>query len=196
MSNSTNYPWYNETDIPERNEIAKQAYTALLTVTVKQPNITEYSVYSDRVKEIAKEHYHYEFEANEPVSTFVTAFYDSILLYSHALNSTLTKNKNALHGVIKGSDIVKEMWNRTFNGITGTVTIDSNGDRLSDYSLLDMNPDTFEFEVVANYYHDKKLQYVNGKKIHWAGGRETAPPDKPICGFDNSLCPDTCKLTF
>ncbi len=34
-----------------------------------------------------------------------------------------------------------------FLGITGNVTIDSNGDRLSDYSLLDMNPNTGVFEV-------------------------------------------------
>lgn len=34
-----------------------------------------------------------------------------------------------------------------FSGITGDVIIDSNGDRLSDYSLLDMDPETGMFEV-------------------------------------------------
>ena len=32
-------------------------------------------------------------------------------------------------------------------GITGTVSIDENGDRNADYSLLDLNPDTQNFEV-------------------------------------------------
>ena len=32
-------------------------------------------------------------------------------------------------------------------GITGNVSIDDNGDRNADYSLLDMDPDTGEFEV-------------------------------------------------
>lgn len=32
-------------------------------------------------------------------------------------------------------------------GITGTVSIDSNGDRNADYSLLDMDPRTGKFEV-------------------------------------------------
>jgi len=32
-------------------------------------------------------------------------------------------------------------------GITGTVSIDANGDRNADYSLLDMDPITGEFEV-------------------------------------------------
>ena len=33
------------------------------------------------------------------------------------------------------------------SGITGTVSIDENGDRNADYSLLDMNPKTHKFEV-------------------------------------------------
>jgi atrial natriuretic peptide receptor A len=32
-------------------------------------------------------------------------------------------------------------------GITGNVSIDANGDRNADYSLLDMDPETGEFEV-------------------------------------------------
>lgn len=32
-------------------------------------------------------------------------------------------------------------------GITGDVNIDENGDRIADYSLLDMNPETSKFEV-------------------------------------------------
>lgn len=32
-------------------------------------------------------------------------------------------------------------------GITGDVRIDWNGDRIADYSLLDMDPETAEFKV-------------------------------------------------
>ena len=32
-------------------------------------------------------------------------------------------------------------------GITGNVSIDANGDRNADYSLLDLNPKTNKFEV-------------------------------------------------
>ena len=34
------------------------------------------------------------------------------------------------------------------SGITGTVSIDANGDRNGDYSLLDMDPDTERFQVI------------------------------------------------
>ena len=36
------------------------------------------------------------------------------------------------------------------SGITGNVSIDDNGDRNADYSLLDMDPDTGEFEVTIH----------------------------------------------
>ena len=35
----------------------------------------------------------------------------------------------------------------TFEGITGTVHIDENGERTLDFSLLDMNPSSNRFEV-------------------------------------------------
>ena len=36
-------------------------------------------------------------------------------------------------------------------GITGKVTIDENGDRDADYSILDLNPDTEKFEVTFGH---------------------------------------------
>ncbi|VVC38638.1 Hypothetical protein CINCED_3A006340 [Cinara cedri] len=133
---------------------------------------------------MAKEKFNYTF-GNEAVSTSVTAFYDAVLLYGLALNQTLATGGNQTDGAA----IVKAMWNRTFTGITGDVNIDSNGDRIADYSLLDMDPKTNEFKVVANYIGVKQsLEYVPGMSIHWAGGRTTPPPDTPTCGFDNSKC--------
>ncbi|KAK3762528.1 hypothetical protein RRG08_005587, partial [Elysia crispata] len=78
----------------------------------------------------------------------------------------------------------------TLAGITGTVSIDANGDRNADYSLLDLRPETGSFEVVGNYFGTTK-QYtpLPGKKILWAGGRVEPPPDVPKCGFDGSKCP-------
>lgn len=88
-------------------------------------------------------------------------------------------------------------------GITGHVRIDDNGDRDADYSIIDLDPITGRFEVVAHYYGlhrynasnslffvwlERKNFYrryspVKGKKIHWPGGREGPPADIPRCGF-------------
>uniref|UniRef100_A0A336LM52 Guanylate cyclase n=1 Tax=Culicoides sonorensis TaxID=179676 RepID=A0A336LM52_CULSO len=193
MTTTTNKPWYNESDTDERNERAKNAYSALLTVTARQPEDEVYRNFSNEVKRLANEKYNYTFGENETVSTIVTAFYDGVILYANALNDSIRNLgvEKALYDTVNGTYLTHLMWNRTFKGITGNVKIDPNGDRISDYSLYDMNPDTGYFELVANYYHDSGLTYMEDRQIHWAGGREEAPLDKPICGFDNSLCPDT-----
>lgn len=49
---------------------------------------------------------------------------------------------------------------------------------------------------MAHYINaNKSLEFLkeNGQ-IHWSGGRTTAPPDTPECGFDGSLCAD-CEYT-
>lgn len=141
------------------------------------------------MKTLAKEKYNYSFAENEQISQFVSAFHDAVLLFANALNKSIEENgESALVKPLNGTLLTKLMWGSSFRGITGNVTIDKNGDRLSDYSLLDMNPNTSEFEIVANYFHNTGLTFAKGKKIHWAGGRTDAPADKPVCGFDNSLC--------
>lgn len=191
ISATTSKPWYNESDTYITNQRAKKAYTALLTIVAKQPVDEEYMRFSQELKTLAHDKYNYSFPENQTVSTFVTAFYDAVLLYAYALNDSIKMNPQTLYGPINGTQLVHLMWDRSFKGITGNVTIDKNGDRISDYSLLDMDPDSGYFHIVANYYNRTGLVYVKGKSIHWAGGRTQAPPDKPECGFDNSLCP--CK---
>jgi hypothetical protein len=92
------------------------------------------------------------------------------------LDETLSEGGNIRDGL----NITKKMWNRTFHGkyliyishlllasffrmclsslcrcsftgITGHVRIDDNGDRDADYSILDLDPITGRFEVVAHY---------------------------------------------
>lgn len=188
MSATISQPWLNSSDTHENNLRAKKAYTALLTVIAKQPVHEEYMNFSTELKSLAATKYNFTFP-NETVSTFVTAFYDAVLLYAYALNDSISNDPTELCRPMNGTKLTHLMWNRSFTGITGNVTIDKNGDRISDYSLLDMDPDTGYFRIVANYYNRSGLKYVQGESIHWAGDRKEPPFDKPICGFDNSLCP-------
>jgi atrial natriuretic peptide receptor A len=69
-------------------------------------------------------------------------------------------------------------------GVTGHVRIDDSGDRDADYSVLDLDPITGRFEVVAHYYGlSRNYTPVKDKTIHWPGSREGPPPDIPPCGF-------------
>lgn len=64
------------------------------------------------------------------------------------------------------------------------MRIDDNGDRDADYSLLDLDPTTGRFQVVAHYYGvDRTYAPVSGLRIHWPGGRKSPPKDVPKCGF-------------
>ncbi|XP_063382132.1 atrial natriuretic peptide receptor 1-like isoform X3 [Cydia fagiglandana] len=189
-SASSKQPWKVEGDTDERNERARRAYSAVLTVTSPAPEKEEYLEFSDQVKELAAKKYNYTFGKDEVVSTFVAAFYDAVLLYALALNDTLRQSPEP-RGRLDGKAVINNMWNRSFQGITGEVIIDSNGDRVASYSLLDMDPNTSKFQVVATYVAaNKSLQFNPDRPIHWAGGSTDPPRDTPICGFDGSLCPD------
>lgn len=66
-----------------------------------------------------------------------------------------------------------------------------------DYSLLDMDPVTGNFEVVSNYYGvNQQFVDVPGRKIHWAGGRRGPPPDTPLCGFEGEKCVDDVATQY
>ncbi|XP_018348544.1 PREDICTED: atrial natriuretic peptide receptor 1-like isoform X2 [Trachymyrmex septentrionalis] len=186
--NDSKEPWRVDGDTDERNKKARKAYQALLTVTARTPDNLEYLNFSREVKSLAQSKYNFIF-GNSSVSTFVTAFYDAVLLYALALKESLPEKPGEVN--LDGGNLTRRMWGKSFKGITGDVNIDENGDRIADYSLLDMDPETSRFEIVANYYGaNKTLEYIPGKQIHWAGGRLEPPPDTPTCGFDGSLCPD------
>ncbi|XP_076336084.1 atrial natriuretic peptide receptor 1-like isoform X1 [Tachypleus tridentatus] len=179
-------PWLRKSDTEERNVQARKAYEALLIVTARKPETLDYAEFSQTVKNTAKTNFGFDY-GEEEVNTFVTAFHEAVLLYALALNETLTEGGS----ITDGSVITQKMWNRTFEGITGNVSIDENGDRNADYSLLDMDPKTGLFQVVANYFGvSKQFVEVPGRKIHWSGGRQGPPPDIPTCGFDGSKCLD------
>ncbi|XP_050352312.1 atrial natriuretic peptide receptor 1 [Nymphalis io] len=164
----------------ERDTAARAAYEALLRVSLKLPTGDRFDEFADTVRARAKQHYNYTFSDGEEVNFFIGAFYDGVYLLGMALNETLTESGD----IRDGRNITRRMWGRDFHGITGHVRIDAVGDRDADYAILDLDPVTGKFEVVA-FYHGLNSSYkpVAGKAIHWPGGRRAPPPDKPRCGF-------------
>ncbi|XP_068217389.1 atrial natriuretic peptide receptor 1-like [Palaemon carinicauda] len=185
---SSNYkPWYNASDTDENNEIAKSAFQAVLTVTARSPSGPQYTHFSLQVKRIAEE-FGYIYD-EDIVNPYVAGFFEGVLVYFASLNATLRDGGS----IRDGRDIVGHMWNKTFDAqvvpswFTGNITIDAKGDRKADYSLLDMDPATGIFKSVATYYGESESLEFTGN-ISWPGGKP--PRDRPICGFDGSLCPN------
>ena len=50
-------PWYRANDTEERNNMARKAYQALKTVTLRKPNSAKYHRFSEEVKKLAKKRY-------------------------------------------------------------------------------------------------------------------------------------------
>lgn len=95
------------------------------------------------------------------MNNFISAFYDAVLLYAIALNETIQSGLDPRNG----HNITSRMWGRTFVGITGNVSIDHNGDRYSDYSLLDLDPVQNRFVVSIFCKKLKKWWYKKFEKL-------------------------------
>lgn len=69
-------------------------------------------------------------------------------------------------------------------GLTGDIYLNENGDREADYTLNDLDSETGVMVPVATYYGVKQLYEKHSNVlVAWPGGRDTAPPDVPFCGF-------------
>ena len=53
---------------------------------------------------------------------------------------------------ITGSMVTQTIWNRTHEGVFGSLNIDSNGDRKIEFSLLDLARGSADFQVVRVYH--------------------------------------------
>ncbi|KAM6217173.1 atrial natriuretic peptide receptor 1 [Rhynchocyon petersi] len=158
---------------------AYQAFQAAKIITYKEPDNPEYFEFLKQLKHLAHEQFNFTVE-DGLVNTIPASFHDGLLLYIQAVTETLA------HGgaITDGMGITQRMWNRSFEGVSGHLKIDSNGDRETDFSLWDMDPETGTFWVVLNYNGtSQKLVAMPGRKLNWPLGYP--PPDVPRCGFEN-----------
>uniref|UniRef100_A0A452S714 Guanylate cyclase n=1 Tax=Ursus americanus TaxID=9643 RepID=A0A452S714_URSAM len=121
---------------------AHQAFQAAKIITYKEPDNPEYLEFLQQLKHLAHEQFNFTME-DGLVNTIPASFHDGLLLYVQAVTETLA------HGgtVTDGEAITQRMWNRSFQGVTGYLKMDSNGDRETDFSLWDMHPETGPHEA-------------------------------------------------
>lgn len=65
-----------------------------------------------QVKKIAREEFEYSAYEDETVNPYVAGFFEGLLVYAAALNTTLQQNGS----ITDGRHIISNMWNRTFGG--------------------------------------------------------------------------------
>ncbi|CAG5917722.1 unnamed protein product [Menidia menidia] len=123
---------------------AREAYASLNTVTLLRAVKPEFEHFSTEMTKALE-----GTGLGGTVNMFVEGFHDALLLYAIALHDAM---KNGF-SKSNGTEITSRMWNRTFEGIAGQVSMDINGDRNGDFSLMSMtNTKEGTYEVVANYF--------------------------------------------
>lgn len=128
---------------------AREAYASLNTVTLLRTVKPEFENFSMEMKRSMKKAGFHDCRDCGNVNMFVEGFHDAMLLYAIALHEAI---KNG-YSKKNGTEVISHMWNRTFEGIAGEVSMDANGDRNGDFSLMAMtNVETGMYEVVANYF--------------------------------------------
>uniref|UniRef100_A0A672ZK64 Receptor ligand binding region domain-containing protein n=1 Tax=Sphaeramia orbicularis TaxID=375764 RepID=A0A672ZK64_9TELE len=128
---------------------ARQAYTSLNTVTLLRTTKPEFENFTLEMKKSVEKARFPDCKDCESINMFVEGFHDAILLYAIALHEAMKNGFTKKNG----SEITLRMWNRTFEGIAGQVSMDVNGDRNGDFSLMSMtNAEEGTYEVVANYF--------------------------------------------
>lgn len=64
-------------------------------------------------------------------------------------------------------------------GSNGIVQISETGDRVSDYSLFDLNPRSGQFEEVGTYF-GVNSSFILSKDIYWIDEIKKTPLDVPV----------------
>ncbi|XP_029022598.1 atrial natriuretic peptide receptor 1 [Betta splendens] len=181
-------PWHRG---DQDDYVARQAFRSVKVLTYLEPQNTEYREFVKTLKSSAKKMFN--FTINDSLYNLIAGgFYDGVMLYSQALNESLTEQTGPGPGLRPGQfqrprhDVVtRRMWNRTFPGVMGLMEMDESGDRQIDFAVWDMTDiDSGEFQVVCVYNSSvKQMVMQSGHRFQWPGG--SPPPDVPECGFKN-----------
>ncbi|XP_077432022.1 atrial natriuretic peptide receptor 1 isoform X2 [Vanacampus margaritifer] len=128
--------------------VAKEAFQSVKILTYREPQNAEYKDFVEKLKMDAKRMFNYTID-DSLKNIIAGGFYDGLMLYTHALNETMTGTRTRP----PGTAVTQRMWNRTFHGVTGTLQLDEYGDRETDFALWDMidtNSSAFQMRDVQN----------------------------------------------
>ncbi|XP_071947414.1 atrial natriuretic peptide receptor 2-like [Antedon mediterranea] len=125
----------------------RDAFDTLLTITFKLPTDGRIENMND-----------VQPQAQNP-SIMAAYLYDAVILYVNTVSSSLSSHDGYMVG--------KSLKTTAFEGMTGHVAFDDDGDRISDYVLMDFQ-DAYRFAPVATFFYLNKSVTSFGT-ILWPG---------------------------
>ena len=122
---------------------------------------------------------------------FLTSLvYDAVLLWAYGVNKTLEQGYSPNDGL----RVTQNIFNMTFEGMTGTVRIDEKGDRQPNY-VVQMVQDGKLVPLMEWIATEKRMQKLykpddpsDWSGLIWPGNSTTIPLDSPPCGWENERC--------
>ncbi|XP_066511054.1 atrial natriuretic peptide receptor 3-like isoform X2 [Hoplias malabaricus] len=160
LFNSTSYGDGSWRRGDKLDDYAKEAYSYLHTVTLLRSTKPEFEKFTIEMKKSQQKASGDVCEDCSDVNIFMEAFHDALLLYALALDEAMKSGFSKKNG----TEISHRMWNRTFEGIAGQVSMDANGDRNGDFSVISMtNTEAGTYEAVMHYFGtNRSIQILPG----------------------------------
>ncbi|XP_063152016.1 atrial natriuretic peptide receptor 2 isoform X2 [Candoia aspera] len=181
-------PWQNKEG--QDSSALREAFQTVLVITYHEPQTSEYQSFQNQL--ILRARQDYQVELSGSLKNLVAGcFHDGLVLYTMALNETISEGGTKWNTSL----ILEKMKGRNFQGVTGTVSMDQNNDRNTDFNLWAMaDVKSGEYQVVGHYIgSEKQLKWLG--PIHWVKGEP--PLDNPPCfDMDDPSCDKSTLSTL
>ncbi|XP_006922777.1 retinal guanylyl cyclase 2 [Pteropus alecto] len=160
------------------NPKLREAYDAVLTITVESQEKTFYQAYTEAA---ARGEIPEKLESDQ-VSPLFGTIYNSIYFIAKAMNNAMKENGRA-----SAASLVQHSRNMQFYGFNQLIRTDSNGNGISEYVILDTNWKQWELHSTYTVDMETELLWFGGTHIHFPGGR---PPQADAkCWFaEGKIC--------
>ncbi|KAM9576910.1 LOW QUALITY PROTEIN: retinal guanylyl cyclase 2 [Trichechus inunguis] len=171
-------PYKHIYQVLRNNLKVREAYDAVLTITVESHEKTFYQAYTEAAsrREIPE-----QLEADQ-VSPLFGTIYNSIYFIAQAMNNAMKENGRA-----SAASLVQHSRSMQFYGFNQLIRTDSSGNGISEYVILDTNRK--EWELHSTYTVDVEMELLRfgGNPIHFPGGR--SPRADAKCWFaEGKIC--------
>ncbi|XP_074475205.1 guanylate cyclase 2G [Sebastes fasciatus] len=172
------------------NQAAIRAFDMTFIIGQKSYEGYDYYDFFEQVFERLKGHpFQSNLTSQRQVSPYAAYLHDAVLLYAMGLKEVVKDGKDPHDG----RQLLQRLKNRNnirFNGASGLVHFDQDGERNVDYSIYDLQHvgDVTKFVPILHFdSHTKAVRPTSAfASVVWPRGRP--PSDKPECGFNNELC--------
>ncbi|XP_015754056.1 PREDICTED: atrial natriuretic peptide receptor 1-like [Acropora digitifera] len=169
-----------------RDQEACKAFEGIMDISNYVPSNQKYKMFEESVRQKMPlfAGLGHSMNASEEVDSYAGFLHDAVVLYALAVHDALQNGEN----FTDGQTFLKYLTNRSFEGISGSIYIDSHGDR--SLSLQLKNFQNGKMLSVASFFMETgKLQFGSNVTLLWPGGSTVAPLGRPECGFNMEFCP-------